>query len=239
MADRKLYMEVKSAADAGDGAFEGVLSTYGNVDEVGDVCEPGCFDASVARSPRRTLLWQHDQADPIGSFEVTDTVSALAIRGRINLDVSRGRDAYALLKAGDITGLSIGYVAVQADYDGNGVRHLREVDLLEGSLVTIPANPLATAQAKARRENMRKSRYAGVKSLADLTEEQRLAIIAELEAMDKEEGAPEAPAADKAEGVTEDETDILVRLAKLEDAYGRLAKAFEAEAEGAPEEESA
>lgn len=174
-------IEVK--ADGDEGSFGGLLSTYGNIDSVGDVCEPGCYDRTVSeRGTKRPLLWQHDQAHPIGSFEITTTEGALAIAGRINLGVSTGRDAYALLKAGDIDGLSIGYIARDYDYDSNGVRHLKDVDLLEGSLVTIPANDLARAQAKAGRlETMRA--YAQMQSLKGLTESQRKAILSELDGL--------------------------------------------------------
>ena len=174
-------IEVK--ADGDEGSFGGLLSTYGNIDSVGDVCEPGCYDRTVSeRGTKRPLLWQHDQAHPIGSFEITTTEGALAIAGRINLGVSTGRDAYALLKAGDIDGLSIGYIARDYDYDSQGVRHLKDVDLLEGSLVTIPANDRARAQAKAGRlETMRA--YAQMQSLKGLTESQRKAILSELDGL--------------------------------------------------------
>ena len=174
-------IEVK--ADGDEGSFGGLLSTYGNIDSVGDVCEPGCYDRTVSeRGTKRPLLWQHDQAHPIGSFEITTTEGALAIAGRINLGVSTGRDAYALLKAGDIDGLSIGYIARDYDYDSNGVRHLKDVDLLEGSLVTIPANDLARAQAKAGRLETMKA-YAQMQSLKGLTESQRKAILSELDSI--------------------------------------------------------
>ena len=105
---------------------------------------------------------------------------ALSIEGRFNMDVAKGREAYALLKAKDIDGLSIGYIARDYDYDSQGVRHLKDVDLLEGSLVTIPANDLARAQAK-RLDIM--SRYAQMASLKGLTESQRKAILAELDGL--------------------------------------------------------
>jgi hypothetical protein len=174
-------IEVK--ADGDDGSFGGLLSTYGNIDSVGDVCEPGCYDRTVSeRGTKRPLLWQHDQAHPIGSFQITSTEGALAIAGRINLGTSTGKDAYALLKARDIDGLSIGYIARDYDYDRDGVRHLKDVDLLEGSLVTIPANDLARAQAKAGRLETMKA-YAQMQSLKGLTEDQRKAILSELDSI--------------------------------------------------------
>ena len=172
-------VEVKAGQE--DGTFSGLLSTYGNLDAVGDICEKGCFDRTIReRGIKRPLLWQHDQSQPIGSFIVSSADDALSIEGRFNMDVARGREAYALLKAQDIDGLSIGYIARDYDYDSQGVRHLKDVDLLEGSLVTIPANDLARAQAK-RLDIM--SKYARMESLKRLTESQRKAILAELDGL--------------------------------------------------------
>lgn len=172
-------VEVKAGQE--DGTFSGLLSTYGNLDAVGDICEKGCFDRTIReRGIKRPLLWQHDQSQPIGSFIVSSADDALSIEGRFNMDVARGREAYALLKAQDIDGLSIGYIARDYDYDSQGVRHLKDVDLLEGSLVTIPANDLARAQAK-RLDIM--SKYARMESLKGLTESQRKAILAELDGL--------------------------------------------------------
>lgn len=199
MAECKAHnfvLSVKSSTETGD--FEGILSTYGNVDAVGDVCEKGCFDRSLAtKGAKRPLLWQHDQNQPIGSFEAFSDESALRIKGRFNLDVEKGREGYALLKAGDIDGLSIGYVPMDYDWDREGIRHLKEVELLEGSLVTFPANELARAQAKSIERMARIMRFAQLKSLEALDEEDRKAILKELAEMDEEEKAEEIPAGDE------------------------------------------
>lgn len=143
---------VKAAPEGTEGEFSGVLSTYGNIDLVGDICEPGCFDEALkAHGPKYPLLYQHNADEPIGSFDVVSSDGALTVKGRINMGTQKGREAYALLKAGDIDGLSIGYSVPEDGYrwDDDGVRHLLKVDLREGSIVTFPANPLATAQAKS------------------------------------------------------------------------------------------
>jgi hypothetical protein len=61
-----------------------------------------------------------------------------------------GRDAYELMKMGALDGLSIGYKAdpSKQDYDSRRRRRmLKEVDLLEISLVTFPMNPKARVSA--------------------------------------------------------------------------------------------
>lgn len=239
-------LEMKLRASDSEGAFRGTLSTYGNIDEVGDICEAGCFDDSVARGgAKRTLLWQHDQAQPIGSFEVVKTEGSLDIEGSFNLDTQRGREAYSLLKRGDIDGLSIGYRATDYKYDASGIRHLLQVDLLEGSLVTFPANTLARAQAKSKRLTQM-SRYAKCAFLTKMSDEERNAALAELDELDREAGKDEEeapdkevpeddegsdepdPDAEKSGDGEEDETDVREELAKLRDCASKILKKLEA-----------
>lgn len=200
-------VEVKSASE--DGAFGGILSTYGNVDQVGDICDYGCYDATIReKGVKRPLLWQHDPHEPIGSFEIVSAEDALRIEGRFNLETVKGREGYALLKAGDINGLSIGYAVRDYSWDRDGNRHLKDIDLMEGSLVTFPANTLARAQAKSIGDLM--SKYAKMKSLDDLTEEQRNRILAELEAIEEgteEDDAKSDAKADDAEDSEDDPTE--------------------------------
>ena len=88
------------------------------------------------------LLWQHKQSEPIGVFEkMFEDEVGLYVEGRLLMDVARAKEAGALMKAGAVTGLSIGYSPVRYRIDGDtGNRLLAEVDLFEVSLVTFPAN---------------------------------------------------------------------------------------------------
>ena len=85
------------------------------------------------------MLWQHDPTQPIGVWdEVREDAKGLWVRGRILPDVDKGREAGALLAAGAIDGLSIGYRTVRAERNAKGQRLLQEVELWEVSLVTFP-----------------------------------------------------------------------------------------------------
>ena len=66
----------------------------------------------------------------------------------VNSEIEKGRDAAALVAAGAIDGLSIGYRTVTAEKDAKGQRLLREVELWEVSLVTFPMLPEARVSAK-------------------------------------------------------------------------------------------
>ena len=232
-------IQVKATADT-EGLFSGDLSVYGNIDDVGDIVEHGFFDSTLASKTHFPLLWQHDMTQPIGSFDVVSSDGpTLRIEGRFNLGTEKGREGYALLKAGDIDGLSIGYTVSDYKYDGDGIRHLYDGELMEGSLVTFPANRLARAQAKQRLCTMeQKSRYAGLKFLSKLSEEDRLELLDELEELDKstkadeesdtpkedEEEEPVAPVEDEkaADDEVEDDQDILDALKECRDSIDKL-----------------
>jgi uncharacterized protein len=79
---------------------------------------------------------------------VREDATGLWVKGRILTDVARGREAAALVAAGAIDGLSIGYRTKRAERDGKGQRLLSELELWEVSLVTFPMLPEARVTAK-------------------------------------------------------------------------------------------
>lgn len=130
------------AADSG-WSFSGYASTFGNVDQGGDVVMRGAFDASLLNRKKRPLLWQHDLREPIG-VEVSLKPDDRGLLGTWKvIDTLRGTDAHKLLKAGAIDSMSIGYLPTELEFDDVGVRKLMQVDLLECSLVSLPMNEQA------------------------------------------------------------------------------------------------
>ncbi|MCL4676580.1 MAG: HK97 family phage prohead protease, partial [Pararhodobacter sp.] len=95
------------------------------------------------------MLWQHDQGQPIGVWdEVAEDTHGLRVSGRLLTDVAKGREAAALMGAGAVDGLSIGYRTVRAEKLPGGGRKLYELELWEVSLVTFPMLPTARVAAK-------------------------------------------------------------------------------------------
>ena len=140
--------------------IEGYASLFGACDQGGDVVAEGAYAASLKRltAERRQvrMLWQHDPAQPIGVWdEVREDGRGLFVKARILEAVAKGREAAALLAAGAIDGLSIGYrtrKAVTSDRGPNkGKRLLQELELWEVSLVTFPMLPSARVAAKGER----------------------------------------------------------------------------------------
>jgi hypothetical protein len=142
-------LEVKAVGD--DGTIEGYGSIFKNVDSYGEVVEPGAFTASLvdARQKGRSvkMLWQHDPSQPIGVWDaMSEDSKGLQVRGRLlKDDVPQAGAAYALLKAGALDGLSIGYRVVEAapHPDKSGVLSLKKLNLKEVSVVTFAANDRA------------------------------------------------------------------------------------------------
>ncbi|MBK1636163.1 HK97 family phage prohead protease [Rhodovulum adriaticum] len=132
----------------------GYASLFGAADQGGDIVAPGAYAASLKRlageGRQVKMLWQHDAAQPIGVWdEVREDARGLFVKGRLLAEVAKGREAAALVAAGAIDGLSIGYRTRRASKDASGRRLLSELELWEVSLVTFPMLPEARVGAKA------------------------------------------------------------------------------------------
>lgn len=134
--------------------ISGYASFFGAVDQGNDVVEAGAYGTSLkalAAAKRGVkMLWQHDPAQPIGVWDdVREDARGLFVKGRILKSVGKGREAIALIEAGAIDGLSIGYRTLKATKNTKGQRLLQELELWEVSLVTFPMLPSARVAAKA------------------------------------------------------------------------------------------
>ena len=133
--------------------IEGYASLFGAADQGNDVVTRGAYAASLrklaADGRRVKMLWQHDPAQPIGVWdEVREDDRGLYVKGQLLECVEKGREAAALIDAGAIDGLSIGYRTVSSAKNDKGQRLLTEVELWEVSLVTFPMLPTARVAAK-------------------------------------------------------------------------------------------
>lgn len=138
----------------GGSGIEGYASVFGIRDRGGDIVLPGAYAASLKRMAeaggRVRMLWQHDQSQPIGVWdEVAEDAHGLHVKGRLLTEVARGREAAALMAAGAVDGLSIGYRTLRAEKLPEGGRKLVELELWEVSLVTFPMLPVARAATKS------------------------------------------------------------------------------------------
>lgn len=134
--------------------IEGYASYFGRADQGGDIVQPGAYGTALARLKKAgrsvKMLWQHDPTQPIGVWEeMREDDQGLYVKGRLLPDVARAEEAVALLSAGAIDGLSIGYRTLKATKNDKGQRLLHELDLWEVSLVTFPMLPDARIGSKS------------------------------------------------------------------------------------------
>lgn len=147
--------EIKSLA--ADGTFEGYASVFGIIDTQRDRVHPGAFKSSINHRDKPVqLLWQHQWDKPIGVITALfEDARGLYLKGKLLLEVAQAKEAYALLKAGVVRGLSIGYSVKRSRRNpDSGIRELLELNLWEISLVTQPANEAAQVTVvKAQESN--------------------------------------------------------------------------------------
>ena len=149
MRTKTIRFKVDQESVTESGEFEGYGSVFDVLDMQEDIVVRGAFKLSLeAHETQGTtvkMLWQHDRHEPIGVWsEASEDDRGLKLKGQIVMDVQRGREAYALLKAGALDGLSIGYMIKRSETDEEtNIRKLLEIHILEVSLVTFPANTAA------------------------------------------------------------------------------------------------
>ena len=125
-----------------DGTFAGYASLFDTEDMGHDIVLPGAFRDSLRQRGAAgiKMLFQHKPDEPIGIWEtLKEDARGLFAKGRLMLDVARAREVLALMRAGALDGLSIGFRAVTGRRDAKtGIRRLAKVDLWEISVVTFP-----------------------------------------------------------------------------------------------------
>lgn len=149
-------LEVKGVDDAG--VFEGYASVFGERDAGGDVVAAGAFRKTLKHRGAKgvRMFADHDPTKRIGVWtDIHEDDHGLYVKGRLLTEKTIGREAHIDLKSGALDGLSIGYRPVDHYFDGRRkARILKEIDLLEISLVSFPM--------------LDSARVTGVKSLEEL-----------------------------------------------------------------------
>ncbi len=141
--------EIK-AADDGSWTVAGYVSTFGNRDAQGDIVIKGAFAQTLKSGNSIKFLYGHDSRSVIGvPISLKEDEHGLFGRFRIS-KTSLGQDIYTLLKDGALDSFSIGYVPTEVEHDGEN-RLLRDIELLEASVVAIPANERALVTAVKER----------------------------------------------------------------------------------------
>ncbi len=184
--------DIKAIGD--DGVFSGYGSIFGNRDNGGDIVVAGAFAKSLAdhrqKGTRVKMFWQHDPHQPIGKWtELSEDGKGLYVEGKLNMGVQKGREAYALLKEGDIDGLSIGYSIIDGEPDEKrGAYLLKQVRLVEVSVVSMAMNE------RARVDDVKSDAFEKLELLARHLRDGEPLPVKEFEDILREAGIPKSMA---------------------------------------------
>jgi Escherichia/Staphylococcus phage prohead protease len=134
--------ETKSVSDD-KATFSGVASTS-DIDLGQDIIEAGAFGKSLTDV---VLLRDHNPSKVIGMLsEFEQDGKHLRVAGEIGFDTDTARETYTLMKRGYLTGISPGFVVKKGGSvwdESEQVRRIKKAEMVECSIVAIPANQRA------------------------------------------------------------------------------------------------
>jgi len=138
--------------DKTEGIIEGFASVFGVKDSWGDVVTEKAFDRTLDEKTASDIrmLRGHNPNVIIGEWTEMDIreqggQKGFFMKGQLYLDMEDGKNAAKLIQRKQLDGLSIGAGIVKgtSTYGDDGTRFLNDLDLLENSVVTFPANTKA------------------------------------------------------------------------------------------------
>ena len=184
--------------DARPGFFSGYASVFGLVDSCGDTIAPGAYSKTLQNRERPIQLrWNH-HGGVVGKWlTLREDEKGLYVEGELTPGHSVAQDAYALMKHGAVNGLSIGYRPIESEQKDDGTRLLKQIDLVEISIVETPADAAALIGDV-------KSAIDGAVSLKEIesllrdaggfTRADACALVARIKSLGQSDSAPEKKA---------------------------------------------
>lgn len=136
--------------------IEGYASTK-DIDRTSDIIEASAWrkrDALKGYKKNPIILAFHRHDKPIGRAELIEhSENGLTIKARIS---KAAGDVYDLIKEGILSTFSVGIIVNELDYDQEkDVFLIKNLELLEISVVSVPANPYATFRVSKGFENQK------------------------------------------------------------------------------------
>lgn len=150
-----------------DGIIRGYASTFGNTDLGLDIVDKGAFKKTIKENKSVPILADHDPSKQVGwNLKAEEDSHGLFVEGELLVnDVQLAKERYAIakkaLELNAKAGISIGYMTIQAAPDATNprIRHLKELRLMEYSLVTFPMNVEAMVTAAKSFQCIDKARF--------------------------------------------------------------------------------
>lgn len=134
-------LQIETKFISGDaGAIEALAWPFATADRVGDMIKKGAFAGVQLPMP---MLFGHDQGEPIGVWDhAEERADGFYVKGRLLVgEVKRADEVHALIKAGAVRGISIGFTGATGQRRQPRGRNITDLKLMEVSLVTIPCHP--------------------------------------------------------------------------------------------------
>lgn len=138
--------------------YAALFNSTTNLGEFAEVIMPGAFTRTLSALSAQNIraIFEHDSKSLLGkvgsnTLRLSEDDKGLAFELDLP-DTSLGRDLMELVKRGDISGCSFGFLPVRDTWrEGDmPLRELRDVDLFEITLTSQPAYADTTVQMRAR-----------------------------------------------------------------------------------------
>lgn len=127
--------------EAREGFFSGYASVFNGLDAYGDSIKPGAYKQTIKNRERPIRMrWNHF-GPIIGKWlNVKEDETGLYVEGELTPGHSVAQNVLASMQHGAVDGMSIGYRPVKSEDRGDGTRLLKEIELVEISVVEEPAD---------------------------------------------------------------------------------------------------
>lgn len=180
----------------GEGRFEGYASVFNGVDAYGDTIIPGAYKKTIKRKAgdrQIRMRWNHF-GPVIGKWiDMSEDEKGLYVKGELTPGHSVAKDVYASMKHGAVSGMSIGYIARSAREKADGGRELKEIDLIEISVVEDPADlgaRITGMKAVINELEDLKDIEGWLRDAAGLSREDATALVSRVKSLSHRDDAP-------------------------------------------------
>jgi len=139
--------EVKTLEEQSDRyEFKGYASIFNIPDKISDIVLPGAFKRTIDHHEGKfPLCWMHDRKMIIGEANVQEDSKGLLVNpGHLIKGVSNAEDAYKLMKAKIINGMSFAFRPIKKTYEG---KFRKLVEVAVGEITLGPRNMICHPDA--------------------------------------------------------------------------------------------
>ena len=198
--------EIK-AQDDGTMRFAGYASVFGGVDSYGDTIDPKAYDETLKNRKRPVRMrWNH-YGPVIGKWlKMQVDERGLYVEGELTPGHSVASDVYASLKHEAVTGMSIGYFVKEAEGRENGTTLLKQIELVEISVVEEPAdNAAQVGDVKSQLDDCKslKEIEAILRDVGRFSQTEAKSLIAKVKAVFRRDAEKEKQVSDDLENLFE------------------------------------